>query len=410
MSNAIDFDVLVVGGGMVGASLALGAARAGLSVAIIEAHSLSPASMSGVSGFEPRVSAINHAARNWLKYLGVWDDINQSRVCNYHRMEVWEADGTGEVSFSAQAMNIADLGCIIENQQIQQALVKGISTTSGIRTFEALSVTALHQQDDHTGVSLGDGTYLTARLVVGADGHESKVRELAGFKTSSWDYHHQALVTSVKTEKPHQYTARQIFTAVGPLAFLPLSHEGMDEHWCSIVWSINSHEAEDIFDLPEETFKQRLARSFEFRLGTIQEVDQRYLIPLQQRFARSYVQPGVALVGDAAHRIHPLAGQGVNLGFLDAATLTETLAKTVRLKQSPGSLFYLRQYQRQRQAHNLAMMAAMEGFKRLYEADALPVRWLRNQGMKWFEQLPWLKHECAKAAVGLTGPLPSVMS
>lgn len=233
------------------------------------------------------------------------------------------------------------------------------------------------------------------------------MRRLAGCETREWDYLHHAIVTSVRCTEPNQQTAWQRFTDDGPLAFLPLQKEG-DSHWCSIVWSVTEAEAQRLMALDEAAFRQALGRAFEYRLGEVLEADPRLCIPLRQRHAKRYVQPGLALIGDAAHTIHPLAGQGVNLGLLDAAVLAEVLLGASTRGAQLGDPRVLSRFERRRMPHNLAMMAAMEGFERLFQANPLPLRWLRNAGLKSVQALPEAKALFVRQALGLIGDLPEL--
>jgi 2-octaprenylphenol hydroxylase len=217
---------------------------------------------------------------------------------------------------------------------------------------------------------------------------------------------HHAIVTSVRTAQSHRSTAWQRFTDEGPLAFLPLERDG--EHWCSIVWSVTPAESERLMALDEETFCRELERAFEGTLGQVVSADPRVCVPLRQRHAKRYVAEGLALIGDAAHTIHPLAGQGVNLGFLDAAVLAEVLHNAAERGERLADQKVLSRYERRRMPHNLALMAAMEGFERLFQADPLPVRWLRNTGLKMVDQSAEAKAMFVRQALGLTGDLPEL--
>ena len=249
-------------------------------------------------------------------------------------------------------------------------------------------------------ISLEDGTSLRADLMVAADGALSPVRELLGFATREWDYGHRAIVTTVAVEQPHQYTAWQRFLPSGPLAFLPLP-EGGGQHFCSIVWSLQEELVDDLLALDDEAFCLELGNAIEHRLGAVQASAQRYAFPLRQRHAIDYVQPGVALVGDAAHTIHPLAGQGINLGLLDVMVLAEEVLASCEAGGSPGTIETLRRYQRRRKGDNLLMMAAMDGFKRLFEQQAPPLRWLRNAGMRQVGRMLPVKREIIRRAMGI---------
>jgi 2-octaprenylphenol hydroxylase len=225
--------------------------------------------------------------------------------------------------------------------------------------------------------------------------------QLVGLPTREWDYDQQAIVATVRSKQVHQYTARQSFSRTGPLAFLPLQADNGDEHFCSIVWSQDTLEARRLMALDDVAFNAELARAIELPEDSVEAISRRFAFPLCQRHAMNYTAPGFALVGDAAHSIHPLAGQGANLGYGDVAVLLEELKRARKLGLNPGDALVLGRYQRRRKSENLTMMAAMEGLKQLFGRDELPLRWLRNQGMNWLNQLAPLKNRLATEAMGL---------
>jgi len=295
----------------------------------------------------------------------------------------------------------------VENRVVQDALLDKLHAGGGIEMVANARLEQLVRLDDGWELTLTDGQRFVTPLLVAADGANSTVRRLSGCQTREWDYLHHAIVTSVRCAEPNQRTAWQRFTDDGPLAFLPLQRGG-DQHWCSIVWSVPESEASRLMGLDDEAFRTTLGRAFEHRLGEVLEADPRLCIPLRQRHAKRYVQPGLALIGDAAHSIHPLAGQGVNLGLLDAATLAEVIRAAQARGEPPGSARVLGRYERRRMPHNLAMMAAMEGFERLFQADPPLVRWLRNTGLKEVQALPEAKAMFVRQALGLSGDLPDL--
>ncbi len=413
-STVITFDVVVVGGGLVGASVALALAGTRLRIAVLDARPL-PAPAAGyvpAERFDPRVSAITPASRRFLDTLGAWSGVEQRRSCVYTDMQVWEADGTGSIHFSARDIHCESLGHIVETGVLLDALHERLHALPDIALLAPVSLEALQRlpvpapldaDQSRTRVQLADGRQLDARVLVAADGGASRVRELAGFELSEWDYEHQAIVTTVHTQLPHRHTATQRFMDEGVLAFLPLqaSSVGADQHIASIVWSVVPDRAAALMALDDEAFARALEHAIEGRFGRIGQVDPRLCVPLRQRHAKQYVQEGIALVGDAAHTIHPLAGQGVNLGFADAAALAAQLREALERDDEIGSLQVLRRYQRQRIGHNLGMMWVMEGFKRLYADQALPLRWLRNAGMSGLDRSVLLKSRVMRAAMGV---------
>jgi len=384
-------DVLIVGAGMVGSALALALQGSGLQVLLLDGSPLSVKPFDRDAAFEPRVSALSAASQRILERLGVWDGIVSRRASPYGEMQVW--DGSG-------------LGHIVENRVVQDALLDRLHDCD-LGLLANARLEQMRRSGDDWLLTLADGRKLRAPLVVAADGAHSAVRRLTGTATREWDYLHNAIVTSVRSSQPHQRTAWQRFTDTGPLAFLPLVRDGQED-WCSIVWSTTPAESERLMALDDESFCRELERAFEGQLGHVISADPRVCVPLRQRHAKRYVAEGLALIGDAAHVIHPLAGQGVNLGFLDAAVLAEVLLAATERGERLADVKVLSRYERRRMPHNLALMAAMEGFERLFQADQLPLRWLRNAGLKLVDQMPEAKAVFVRQALGLTGDLPDL--
>ncbi|WP_219062955.1 2-octaprenyl-3-methyl-6-methoxy-1,4-benzoquinol hydroxylase [Pseudomonas sp. UMAB-08] len=398
-------DLLIVGAGMVGSALALALQDSGLEILVLDGGPLSVKPFDPQSAFEPRVSALSAASQRILDRLNVWDGIAARRASPYREMQVWDGSGTGQVHFSAASVHADVLGHIVENRVIQEALLERLHD-SDIGLLANARLEQMRRSGDDWLLTLADGRTLRAPLVIAADGANSAVRRLTGCATREWDYLHHAIVTSVRTADSHQHTAWQRFTEEGPLAFLPLEREG--EHWCSIVWSVTPTEAQRLMALGDDEFCRDLEKAFEGRLGTVLSADPRLCVPLRQRHAKRYVAEGLALIGDAAHTIHPLAGQGVNLGFLDAAVLAEVLLHAASRGERLADVRVLSRFERRRMPHNLALMAAMEGLERLFQADPLPLRWLRNTGLKWVDNLPEAKAMFVRQALGLSGDLPEL--
>ena len=398
-------DLLIVGAGMVGSALALALQDSGLEILVLDGGPLSVKPFDPQSAFEPRVSALSAASQRILDRLNVWDGIAARRASPYREMQVWDGSGTGQVHFSAASVHADVLGHIVENRVVQEALLERLHD-SDIGLLANARLEQMRRSGDDWLLTLADGRTLRAPLVIAADGANSAVRRLTGCATREWDYLHHAIVTSVRTADSHQHTAWQRFTEEGPLAFLPLEREG--EHWCSIVWSVTPTEAQRLMALGDDEFCRDLEKAFEGRLGTVLSADPRLCVPLRQRHAKRYVAEGLALIGDAAHTIHPLAGQGVNLGFLDAAVLAEVLLHAATRGERLADVRVLSRFERRRMPHNLALMAAMEGLERLFQADPLPLRWLRNTGLKWVDNLPEAKAMFVRQALGLSGDLPEL--
>ncbi len=396
------YDVVIAGGGLAGTALAALLSQhgdcAGLRVALIEPKPFSPGEHK--EGFDPRVIALTEASRGLLAKLGTWPALAGPRACPYHRMVVRDSEGTGVVAFDCADVGRPDLGHIVENGRVLAGLLDTLAQ-SRVTVLSPAAIADIGVDDDGVVVTLADGGQLETALLVGADGARSLVRQRCDFRVRQWDYGHSAIVATICTSEDHGYTARQWFMASGPLAFLPLRTDEGDCHYSSIVWSQQREEADRLMALPDHAFCHELSRASERALGEVVSVSRRFAFPLRQHHAVDYVQPGIALVGDAAHSIHPLAGQGANLGFADVAVLAEEIARGARRGLSPGDLSVLQRYQRRRKPENLAMMAAMETFKRLFEQEAPWLRLLRNQGMNSFNRLSPVKNRVIRRAMGL---------
>ena len=388
------YDVVVVGAGMIGASMALTLAQQGLSVALVdaEAHSVRP-----LTAYEPRVVALTHASEQLLSQLGVWSSILAQRVAPYQQMYVWDALSHGEVAFDCAQMNLPNLGHIVENQAIINALHGRIQEQGQVSLLLGQPVQAIGRSAEGTPVVNLPRQSLTAKLVIGADGGNSSVRRALGFALTQRSYQQQALVAVIRTEQPHQSTAWQRFTADGPLAFLPLA----DAQHCAIVWSASEQTIATAKAADEADFNQQLATAFGYKLGETQLVGARQSFPLVMRHAQQYIQPGVALVGDAAHTIHPLAGQGANLGMLDVHVLSQEIARALTRGRPWWTADVLGRYQRQRKADNQRMIMAMDGFKWAFADHVSPVPFLRGMAMQGVNRLDTVKQFFATQALAL---------
>ncbi len=395
-----DYDLIISGGGMVGAMLACALGQTDLNIALLEGMPLERIRPNAELDY--RVSAINRASQRIFAAVGAWENMTAWRISPFRAMQVWDAAGSGEIHFDSADLGEPLLGWIIENRVIQAALLE---RAQQLPTVTLCCPAALESAEPLAGngwrALLTDGCVLTTRLLVGADGAQSQVRQLAGIDTRGWDYDQQAVVANVRTAEPHQQTAWQRFLPAGPLAFLPLS-----DGRCSIVWSTAPEMADELLTRDETGFAETLAAAFDQRLGAIVEVGPRSAFPLRLQHARAYVKPGLALIGDAAHVVHPLAGQGVNLGLLDAATLAEVILDALATGHDFSSIKTLRRYERRRKGDNLLMLGVMDGFKRLFGNTLPPVRLLRNLGLNLTDAIGPLKNGIARRAMGLDGDLP----
>lgn len=399
MTEHDDYDVVIAGGGMVGAALACALGGSPLRVALLEGAPLER--IQPGPDIDLRVSAISYASQHIFAAVGAWAGMVARRVSPYRDMIVWDGSGFGQIHFDSAALNEPLLGWIIENRVIQHALLERVQTFPNIDLLCPATLQQFSHQPQHLSVQLADGRELQTRLLVGADGGDSRVRQLAGINTGGWGYDQQAVVATVATTQPHGAAARQRFLPTGPLAFLPLA-----DGRCSIVWSTTPDQAHALLAMSKNAFATELGAAFDHKLGDIVDVGPRGAYALRLQHAHSYVKSRIALIGDAAHVIHPLAGQGVNLGLLDAAALAEVLLEATAQGRDVGAFGVLRRYERWRKGDNLLMLGAMDGFKRLFGSTLPPVRWLRGLGLTLADAAGPVKHLLARRAMGLAGDLP----
>ncbi|GGK84147.1 UbiH/UbiF/VisC/COQ6 family ubiquinone biosynthesis hydroxylase [Amphritea balenae] len=412
MTEQTQADLVIVGAGMVGLTLAALLADTDLQIHILESRDLDPSDAlqweAGIraSGYDPRVSALTIASQQVLSVAGAWQYIEQMRLMPYRQMDVWDGEGTGQIKFDCTELHEPCLGHIVENRVTQAALCQVVAEQDNVTFCAGEQLTDLTEVDAEglRRLQLSSGRSIQAKLVVAADGALSNTRRLAGIGMWEWDYGHHAIVTTVTTEQPNRATCWQRFTEDGPLAFLPLS----DECLSSIVWSTSPDHARVLMELDDAEFCTALEQAFESRLGKVTATDKRFVFPLRQRHARQYVKEGFAAIGDAAHTIHPLAGQGVNLGLMDAAALAENILEGIETGKHWHSEFHLRRFQRARQSDNLQMAATMESFKRLFNSSQPLALLLRNSGMNLMNQLAPVKNHIVQQAMGLSGNLPKL--
>lgn len=395
-------DIIIVGAGMVGAALAckLSQDNPALHITLLEAQTFQPSY--APTTFDPRVVALTTASQQLLDDIGIWPTITSHRLCAYTGMDVWDGAGTGHIHFDCREVGEAALGYIVENSIIVEALLEKLKQSPvELRCPAKVSAINLPTDKEPALVLLEDGTTLQTTLIIATDGAHSIVRQLANLETREWSYGHTAIICTVKTEQSHGHIARQVFTKNGPLAFLPLQTSAGDSHYCSIVWSAPTDYAHSLLTLDDQGFSRTLAEAFEHTLGNILSITTRHHFPLQQRHCKDYFKPGLVVAGDAAHTIHPLAGQGVNLGLQDVAVLADEIQRATQRNIPLSDTSILKRYQRRRKGPNLAMMGAMEGFKQLFSQEQLPLHWLRNEGMKQIARVPFIKRRLIREAMGL---------
>ena len=388
-TTAQQFDISIVGGGMVGAAIAVALSQAGMRVALIEKQP--PVAFDAASAPDLRVSSINLASEAWLTSLGAWQQLEKMRVCPYQRLQAFEQPGS-IVTFNAADIKRSHLGHIVENNLLQLALWQQFN--ANVTTFCPSSVSALQQFADNTEITLDSGEALSAKLVIAADGANSKLRQLAGIGTNGWQYRQACLVALVNTPYPQQDVTWQQFTPTGPRAFLPLP-----DQQGSVVWYDDLVKVKQLAALNSTQLTQQLRKAFAAQLGEVEVVSSSWF-PLARMDANRYYAGRVVLAGDAAHTINPLAGQGVNLGFADAKLLSELIIDAQRHNSDIGSEQLLQRYQRKRKPANLLMMSAMDGFYQVFGNDIAPLRTLRQLALNVAARSSLLKTLVARYAVG----------
>lgn len=401
-----DFDLVVVGGAMAGAGIAALAAAdsrtGGLRIALLEPNPV--AAPAAGEPFDLRVSALSHVSRQLLVKTGAWAAVQARGVACYQRMVVWEErgdpDGRDALVFDAAELGEPDLGCIAENRAVQAALTE--SALAGGVVLLRTGLATITPGGDAIRVATADGREFRASLVVGADGADSAVRRQAGIDASATDYGQRAVVAHLRAERGHGDTAYQRFLDTGPLALLPLADGRV-----SLVWSTTPEVAEDLVRCDQAQFGDRVTAASAGVLGRLEATTPRASFPLRLVHARRYVADRVALVGDAAHTVHPLAGQGINLAFLDAAALVDVLGDALEAGDDPGELRVLRRYERWRKAEALPAILLLDGLKRLFSGgDGFKSR-LRRGGLGLVQSARPVKRLLMQRALGISGDVPA---
>lgn len=390
-------EVTVCGGGIVGMTLASAFAEDGFRVTLIEGNR--PKSFN--DSYDPRVSAISCASKRIFESLGVWDKIKRSRVQLFDRIQVWDQSGLGEIAFEAAEVAEPALGYIIENQNIEHALQKNLDSLERVVWIRPANIVSVVVGSDQCAKVTTDIGSIESDLVVAADGTLSKARESVGIEVHRGSYNQAAIVVIVKCQDGHKKTAWQRFLPSGPIALLPLP----DDHAC-IVWSHSQSGADNLLRLEKRYFDAEIQRMLSDHVGRLVTVSERFSFPLGWMSADEYVRERFALVGDAAHTIHPLAGQGVNLGIVDAAALAQVMADASAMGRDPISLPILRRYERWRRGHTEMMQTTMDIFFRLFGSHYPLVRTMRNVGLAVTNRLPAVKRTIIKRASGFGGDLP----
>lgn len=391
----MDFDLIIVGAGLVGASLAVALKDSGLKLALVEGRA--PASPPRDGSWDNRIYAINPANARFLDQTGIWSGLEQSRIAPVYEMHVWGDDPAARLDFTAYQAGVAELAFIAESRLMQDGLWRALQGQSNLELFCPAACAALHIDTDAASLTLRDGRTLRAKLVVGADGRESWVRAQAGIESNPRDYRQDGVVANFEIGQPHRNCAYQWFREDGILAYLPLP-----ENRISIVWSADEPLARELMALEPEAFCRRVQEAGKNTLGKLGLITPPAAFSLRLLNLEHLVKPRVALIGDAAHNVHPLAGQGVNLGFQDAKLLAEVLAQR-ESQRDCGDLALLRRYERARKEDILAMQLVTDGLQKLFNNPDPLLRTLRNTGLSLTNHLGGLKNRLMRHAIGELG-------
>ncbi len=392
MMTILHADVAIIGGGMVGGALALALAQNGFSVTVLD--KAPPVAFEPTAQPDVRISAISAASVQLLRSLGVWDAVLATRAHPWRRLETWEWE-TAHVVFDAAELKLPNLGYMVENNVLQLALWQALEAHPQVTLLHGSALRAMQAQDAVHRLHLQDGTNIEARLVVGADGALSQVRQMAGIGVQGWQYPQSCMLITVQSENEPGDSTWQQFTPTGPRAFLPLY-----DSWASLVWYDTPARIRQLQAMSMGQLQREISAHFPPRLGKVTPVAAG-AFPLTRRHALQYVQPGLVLVGDAAHTIHPLAGQGVNLGYRDVDALLDVLANARSVGEDWASLPVLRRYQSRRKIDNLLMQSGMDLFYAGFSNDLGPLRILRNVGLMAAQRAGVLKRQALKYALGL---------
>jgi 2-polyprenylphenol 6-hydroxylase len=385
-------DITIIGTGVVGLTSALLLAQNScLQILVLDAKSDIPSWQP--DHYDPRVYAITPSSQKTLNTINAWPDIVAKRAGCFKFMEVWDGASKGKIRFSHQELNLNELGFIVEENLLRSVLYEKIKNLPNIELKSPIILESLEEHSEGVELQCQGLPAIKTKLVIGADGIHSWVRGQAGIAMTVQDYHHTALIAHVYTEKTHQDTAWQCFVSgnpypAGPLAFLPLA----DAHKSSIVWSVQREKAEILLSLSDNDFAATVTKAFEERLGQISQVSTRYSFPLYERQAERYVKNHIALVGDAIHTLHPLAGQGVNLGISDATCLARVIQQALQKGRAYHSYDTLRRYERERKRNNALMLAAVKGLKYLFENENEIIKRVRSQGLNFTDKMSLLKN------------------
>jgi 2-polyprenylphenol 6-hydroxylase len=398
----MNYDVIINGAGIAGLTTACALAqKTRLTIAVIDTKPLIPSWQA--EQYHHRVSAIALSTKRIFQNINAWQAMTTQRVSPFNHIQVWDQSSQADVKFDAADVGEPRLGYIVENTVMQDALLKRLQDFPQVTIHAPVMPEALEIHNDHVTIRTNKGA-LKGKLLIAADGANSWVRQQAGITLTTQDYGHDAIVATVRTTLTHEQTARQVFLDTGPLAFLPL-HEPNSS---SIVWSMSPEQAQEMLALDDESFKAKLGSAFSHRLGEIVEVSKRFSFPLKKQRANRYIASRIALIADAAHTVHPLAGQGLNVGLLDAAALVDVIIDAIKHDRDFSATTALRRYERWRKGENALMLSGIDSIKSLFCSNKQTSKALRSFSLSIAEQLPIIKNLFTRRAIGAHDGLPSL--
>jgi len=398
--QSLQTDVIILGGGLNGASMALALAHGGITSVVIDYAD--PKTIL-TANYDGRTCAIAAASKSVLEVIGAWENMADGAE---PILDIRIADGQSPLFLHYDHHDVGDepLGYIVENLVTRSALYRAIEKNDLIKMIAPTKVETIERDQDAMTITLSDGQVVRAPLAIGAEGRKSMLREWAGIKTYNWSYKQSAVVCTVKHKEPHNGLAVEHFLPAGPFAILP-----MTDNRCSIVWTEGTDQANYLVNLDDQTFLDELHRRFDGYLGDLEVIGPRFCYPLGLQHAYHYTQDRLALIGDAAHGMHPIAGQGLNMGIRDVAVLAEILVNARRLGRDIGSADVLAEYEQWRRFDNTVMLAVTDVTTRLFSNDIAPIRWARDMGLAIVEKIPPLKKTFMSHAMGYAGTLPKLM-
>lgn len=405
------FDLIIVGGGLVGASLACALAESGLQIAVVDAASpdVTHAEANSAPRFDERSIALAYGASRIFRSIGVWPLLHAAGLTPIHTIHVSDRQHAGLTRLHREDESVDALGYIVPMRVMGAALVEKMSQLENVTQYCPASVTSMHISAGSAQVEIESANKkqtLESKLVIGADGIHSVVRDAMGVALNAVDYHQHAVIANIATEFAHANVAYERFTETGPMAVLPLADDAAGLHRSALVWTVNEKDSSELMSLDEATFLARLQERFGNRLGRITKVGKRSCFPLGLQYAKEQIGERVALIGNAAHTLHPVAGQGFNLGLRDVAVMAQVLTDAQRAGEDIGSLQVLQKYADWRRRDHRRVVGFTDGLVRLFSNNAPPLVMARNLGLVLADVFPPIKRLITRQAMGLSGKLP----